>query len=77
MSPGRDAREALEAVRAAQRALAPPPNELLVADPNRRRAVTLSCDSEPPFVPRPRADAPAAVVRGVRVGELCSREEEL
>ena len=77
VSPGKDALEALEAVRAAQRLLTPPPNEFLIADPGRRRAVALSCDSEPPFVPRPRADAPAAVVRGVRVGELCSREEEL
>ena len=76
VSPGRDAREELKKVRAAQRLLTPPPNELLIADPGRRRAVTLSCDSEPPFVPRPRADAPAAVVRGVRVGELCSREED-
>ncbi len=74
VSPGKDAREALEAVRAAHRLLTPPPNELLTADPGRRRAVALSCDSEPPFVPRPRADAPAAVVRGARVGELCSRE---
>ena len=39
--------------------------QLLIADPGLRRAVTLSCDLEPPFVPR-RADAPAAVVRGVR-----------
>ena len=70
VSPGADAREELKKVRAAQRALAPPPNELLIVDPGRRRAVTLSCDSEPPFVPQPRVDAPAAVVRGVRVGDF-------
>ena len=70
VSPGRDAREELKKVRAAQRLLTPPPNEFLIADPGLRKAVTLSCDSEPPFVPRSRADAPAAVVRGVRVGEL-------
>ena len=70
VSPGRDARKELKKVRAAQRVLAPPPDELLIADPGLRKAVTLSCDSEPPFVPRPRMDAPAAVVRGVRVGEL-------
>ena len=74
VSPGRDALEELKKVRAAQRLLTPPPNELLIADPGRRRAVALSCDSEPPFVPRPRADAPAAVVRAVRVGDLFCEE---
>ena len=67
VSPGKDARGRSKGARRAA-LLAPPPNELLIADPGRRRAVTLSCDSEPPFVPRPRADAPAAVAKGCAWG---------
>ena len=70
VAPGADAREALSAVRVAQRNLVPPPNILLVASPETRRAARLACAAAPPFVPRLMSHAPAAVARAVSLGGL-------